>query len=664
MIKDLKEKLTSKLKSKRGAKPLVSSNKDLKMLRKIKGRSLPGIKQISYIKKILSPREKKIIHICVWLVIVGSIFFTFSLVRKNRVQVPKVGGRYVEAVVGAPQLVNPIFSTINDVDVDLTRLIYSGLMKYDKDQRLVPDLADSYEISEDKKVYTFKLREDVVWHDGEKLTASDILFTIQSIQDPAVGSPLLVGFQGIQVDALDDYTVKFTLQEPFTPFLSSLTVGILPEHIWFNILPERMRLHKKNLEPVGSGPFMFKKLKKEDSGHIRSYELVRFGNYYSSLAFIEEFVFQFFAEYEGGEGAIQALRSKRVNGLSFIPQDLKERVERKHINLHILQLPQYTALFFNQEDQPILKQSKVRLALEHAVDKDRILREALKDEGQIIHSPILPGFPGYNPEITKAQYSTDLSNELLDESWPRISAEEYIEKRKNELKEQWEGNQTASSTTSTVNVVNEDGEQTITTLQEFIDKEIEDQVASEISDSQTFYRQNKEGDLLELDLVTINTQEYRRAAEFIAGFWQEIGIKTNIELIDTKEFSREVLKDRKYDILLYGMILGSDPDQFPFWHSSQSDFPGLNLASYVNRNVDALLEKARETDDEDEVIELYQKFQDIILAERPAIFLYMPTYTYATTDDVYGIDVVRIFHPADRLANVAEWYLETKGEWK
>ncbi len=112
------------------------------------------------------------------------------------------------------------------------------------------------------------------------------------------------------------------------------------------------------------------------------------------------------------------------------------------------------------------------------------------------------------------------------------------------------------------------------------------------------------------------------------------------------------------------MILGSDPDQFPFWHSSQIDFPGLNLSRYVNRNVDALLEKAREIDNEDEKAELYKKFQDIIINERPAVFLYIPTYTYATTDDVKGIDVVRIFTPADRFANVAEWYMETKREWK
>jgi ABC-type transport system substrate-binding protein len=115
---------------------------------------------------------------------------------------------------------------------------------------------------------------------------------------------------------------------------------------------------------------------------------------------------------------------------------------------------------------------------------------------------------------------------------------------------------------------------------------------------------------------------------------------------------------------LYGVIIGNDPDQYPFWHSSQVDYPGLNLARFINRSVDTMLEGARESTDESVVAELYKKFQDVIVKEKPAIFLYSQTYTYATASKVHGVDIVHISQPSDRFADVVHWYLRTKGEWK
>ncbi|MDP2692548.1 MAG: ABC transporter substrate-binding protein [bacterium] len=662
VFSEIKEKITKLLQKKREVKPLVSTKSDLDLVRKVKGKKFPGLKQLSLVKRILSPLEKKIVRLCIFVIAIGFIFFVFSVIVRNSREVPAVGGRYTEAVVGAPSLINPIFASINDVDTDLSKLVFSGLMKYNKEQELVPDLAESYEVGEDKKTYTFKLRQDVIWHDGNKFTGKDVVFTIETIQNKEVGSPLLVSFQGLDVKLIDDYTVVFRLQEPFAPFLSTLTVGIISEDIWFDVLPDRMRLHGNNLQPVGTGPFVFKKLSKDDSGYIRNFELGRFKNYYNSPPYIEEFVFKFYAEYEGPDGAIQALRGQRVQGLNFVPHDLKDKVQRKHINLHILQLPQYTALFFNQDKNSNLKESKMRTALQIAIDKDRILREALRNEGKVIESPILSGFPGYNPEIEKIKYDVTKANELLDTLWDRLPAEEYLQKKRADLIKEWRDNNTTSSTTSTMDVSAESGTGT-STISDSARENIETQLRETINEAQVFYRKDDNSEIIEIDLVTVDTQEYKQVADFIAGFWQEVGIKTNISFVSLKEFTRAALKNRDYDVLLYGMILGSDPDQYSFWHSSQALFPGLNLSQYINRNVDALLESAREIDNEEEIIELYKKFQDIILSEKPAIFLYMPTYTYATTDEVNGIDVVRIFHPVDRFVNVTEWYMKTKREW-
>ena len=131
--------------------------------------------------------------------------------------------------------------------MDLTRLIFSGLLQYNERLELETDLALSYEISDDGLQYIFYLNENVLWHDGEQLTADDVIFTTNVIKDPQYLSPLQVNFRGVTVEKLDDYTGTFTLKEPFAPFLNSLTFGILPQHKWK--LRQKTHTGKTNLEP-------------------------------------------------------------------------------------------------------------------------------------------------------------------------------------------------------------------------------------------------------------------------------------------------------------------------------------------------------------------------------------------------------------------------------
>ncbi len=646
-------------------KNIVSKGHDVRLVQQVRGRKFPKMGQILNINSLFSSLEKKIFRLSLVVLLIGIVWASNIVLANYRVEVPDVGGTYTESVVGGPQFVNPLFSSVNDVDVDLVRLVFSGLMRYDHKQRLVPDMAVEYDISEDGKNYIFSIRENMVWHDGETVTSEDIVFTIETIQNELVNSPLLLSFQGVDVVALDEHTVQFQLQEAFPSFLSVLTVGILPEHVWIDVPAEQMRLTQKNLRPVGSGPFQFKKMSKDQAGYILSYELSRFEDYYRQSPFLEEFVFNFYLDYEGPDGAISAIREQRVEGLHFVPYDLREQVARKHINLHTLQLPQYTTLLFNQKNKLALHSKNVRTALAISLDKDRILRESLNNEGQVIYSPVLPGFPGYNPEIEKTAYSVDEANALLDETdWKRISAEEYFEKKKTELIEQWKTEQEdfVSTTTEVVDEDEVESELEIEVPEEILEQ-ISLQLESELDPAQTFYRINEEDEVLQLSLVTSEATEYIGSARLISGMWQEIGIKTNLSIVHPRDFSQDVLKKRQYDVLLYGMIVGDDPDQYPFWHSSQIDFPGLNLAQYVNRNIDELLETARETTDEEEQIELYKKFQDTLFEDLPAVFLYMPTYTYALNEKVQGFDIGRISHPADRFNNVIHWYMDTKSKW-
>ena len=592
----------------------------------------------------------------------------------QREVLPAVGGKHIEALVGTPGRINPLFASVNDVDRDVARLVYSGLMKLDKSQQLVPDLAESFEQSEDKKTYTFKLKEEVTWHDGEPFTSNDVIFTMDMIQDPLVNSPLRVSFEGVSVEALDNHTVQFTLPEPFQPFLSTLTVGMLPEHIWFDISAERVGLAQQNLQPVGTGPFLFKKLVKDDSGLIHSIELQRFQNFYNRPPYIKDFVFRFFGGYDGIDGAIRALRDEKVTAIGYVPFDLRDSVDRKYISLRTLRLPQYTALFLNQKHTDVLQDDNVRLALTKALDKDRIVRQSLGGEAQVIHGPLLPGTPGYTDQVEPVDFAMGEANGLLDKKWKRISAEEYRAMRKEEviaqLKEEaaetlGEGVDDATAEEGSENTDESDetpaedtsGEEEV---RDELDIRAEEILDEELNNAQTFYRKNGDDEILTLTIVTSDTPEYKQASQIIAGYWEEIGIKTIIQFVPARDISREVLKSRDYDVLLYGLIVGENPDQYPFWHSSQTDFPGLNLSRYVNRKLDGILEKIRETNDTEELSKLYQQFQTIILEERPAIFLYTPIYTYATLTDIKGHEVDNIFGPSDRFADVTDWYIKTK----
>ena len=195
------------------------------------------------------------------------------------------------------------------------------------------------------------------------------------------------------------------------------------------------------------------------------------------------------------------------------------------------------------------------------------------------------------------------------------------------------------------------------------EQEIDIRLDKEINDVQSFYRKNSKGEFLNIQIVTADNKEFKQVAELLSAFWQDIGVMTNIKYVNSKDFNKEVLKTRDYDVLLYGVIVGNDPNQFPFWHSSQVNFPGLNLSGYINRNADVLLEQAQKESDPDKLIEIYSKLQDIIIAEKPATFLFIPIYTYATSDKVQGIDATRIARPADRFADVNTWFVNTKGKW-
>lgn len=563
------------------------------------GRKIPSTAQLSMINKVLSPRELLIIRFLVGLFLVAVLALGVRFVSRHIETAPKDGGSYTEALVGIPQYINPVFSPANDVDEDLESLLYSSLFTFDENFNLIPDIVDTWEVAEDHKTYTLTLRQDVYFHDGEQLTADDVIFTLETIQDERVNSPLLQTFRGLQFDRLGDFQIRFTLKEVFAPFLSSLTFGILPEHIWVQVPVENLTLVEFNQKPIGSGPFRFEQLTRDQQGNVLSYTLARNEAYYRMVPYLEKLSFRFYPDFVT---AVDAVKSKKAQGVSFIPGDLREQAEDiGRMRIASLNLPQYTALFFNQKKQPLLQDANVRIALALAIDRERLVREVLSGDGSIVDTPILPGFLGHNEEIKKRLFEPDEARRVLtDTGW--------------------------------------------------------------IPDPETDIR-SKNGTELKLTITTVDQPSTFRAAEIVAENWRAVGVNVEIRKVETRRIQKDAIEPRDYEVLLFGQIIGADPDPYSFWHSSQQQHPGLNLAISFNKQIDRVIEQARTTTDPEERRLKYLEFQNLLAEDLPAIFLYSPNYLYGISKTVHGFPLRSIIVPQDRFRGIEEWYVKTRLRW-
>jgi peptide/nickel transport system substrate-binding protein len=170
--------------------------------------------------------------------------------------------------------------------------------------------------------------------------------------------------------------------------------------------------------------------------------------------------------------------------------------------------------------------------------------------------------------------------------------------------------------------------------------------------------------VLEVPITTVNIPELSKMAALISGFWQQVGVISPVVLVDPRTVIKETLRSRNYSTLLYGSLVGADPDLFPFWHSSQVDYPGLNLSQYADRDVDALLVEARGATSTEMRAKDYAKLQRLLIDRAPAIFLYEPTYTYVVGKNVQGVGQKIITTPSDRFADISDWYVATDRVWR
>ncbi len=332
------------------------------------------------------------------------------------VAAPAKGGVYREAVVGLPRNINPLFSFANDLDRDLTGVIFQGLVALNERGEPVPALAGSWEISPDQTEYTFKLRSDARWHDGAPFTADDVIFTVgvlQSQEFAQAGQPastyLSQLWSSVTAEKVDETTVRFRLQQPLASFLSENTIGMLPEHLWKNVAVADMPQSMLNLEPVGTGPWRLSEINALGARLEPS-------PYWNGVApLLDGMEFRFYPDYASAFAAFQA---GEVDGVSrILPQDLPAAQASDTMEVLSAPLANETLLFFNLTDPNVafLAEKPVRQALGLALDVPSLLETVVNGQAIPADGPIMPGTWAY---AAPPRPATDVAqaNELLTEA--------------------------------------------------------------------------------------------------------------------------------------------------------------------------------------------------------------------------------------------------------
>ena len=347
----------------------------------------------------------------IFIVLVSFWGLTAQIVSLDRVSTtdtPRTGGLYREAAVGQVKSLNPLFPE-NSATESVSSLVFSGLTKVNGKREITTDLAEKWEVSEDRKSYTFYIRKNATWHDGIAFTTKDIAFTVDRVQNPDTRSPYAVNWNGVKYQIIDDYTIKFILPSSYGNFLYNTTLGLLPSHKLDRVPPASLRSYEFNQRPIGTGPYKIELLEADSS----VVDLLAYDKYYIHSPYISKIRFDLFQE---SKEMIDSLIRKQVDAVSQVPPEDVSTVEKiQGVNDYRVGLPAYVGAFFNLKN-PILSNLDVRKALAYSIDRKSIVEDQLRSEGTVAYYPIPAGFVGFNPNAARYEYDIALAKEFLAKS--------------------------------------------------------------------------------------------------------------------------------------------------------------------------------------------------------------------------------------------------------
>ena len=510
------------------------------------------------------------------------------------------GGTFTEGIVGTYSNADPIYAS-SSVDSSVSKLIFSGLFKYNSNQKLVPDLASGMSTDKRGKTYTVTLKDNLYWHDGQPLTAKDVAFTFKTIQNPDAKSYLLSSWQGIKIRQKDDKTVIFTLPSTLSSFPDSLTTGIIPWHLLKGIPAEQLRSSDFNtVHPVGSGPFKYDTVEVQPDKNNPSVTLQQIGflaneGYYGGSPGIKRYIIN---TYDNQNELMSAYDSKKLDAISGLGTIDEVYSEDQGNNVYSVPIAGQTMVFFNNSHD-VLSNPKVRRALVLGANRKKIIQST----GQVLNQsdePLLVSQLGYDKQFAQKTNNIKLANKLLNKAGWKIDKKTGIRTRKHKQ--------------------------------------------------------------LSIKLFALSNNEYNKVVDELKNEWANLGIDTQVTM-QSDEDLKNTVSNHDYDALLTTISVGADPDVFAFWHSSQISAKSkarLNFSEYKSDKADISLEAGRSRLKPNIRAVKYKGFLKAWHDDNPALALYQPNYIFIVRSPFSGFTSKSLVSPVDRYADVGKWMIRQK----
>jgi peptide/nickel transport system substrate-binding protein len=504
-------------------------------------------------------------------------------------ELPSHGDTFILASIGDITALIPNIAS-DGSSHEVGGLIYDGLVQVDRNLNYAPQLAKSWTFSPDCLTLTFSLRDDVKWHDGRPFTAEDVVFTYEAMVHPKTPTAYKDSFSMIsKVEALDPYTVRIEYSKPFARALSSWSMAMLPKHLLAPYLADG-RLRES---PQNRHPIGTGPYRFQEWRTGEKVVLVANRDYYDGPPYLGRIVYRVIPSQATIflELKAQGVDQSALTALQFTRQTHYPAFAKAFRKFRYPSNT-YTFFGFNLKD-PRFADVRVRRAFAHAINKQEIIDGVRQGLARAATGPIRPGTWAYTDDVRRYPYDPGKARELLAEAgWKDRNGDGVIEDA--------EGRPFA------------------------------------------FTIQTNQGN-----------EERKKIAEIIQQRLEDVGVRAEIQVIEWASFVSEYLKKRRFEAVVMGFGVGTDPDQFVLWHSSQMGPDQMNRLSFANAEVDRLLESGRASCHETERVKYYQRFQQILAEEQPMVFLYFADALPAVTSRVRGIEPA----PAGISWNFTDWFV-------
>jgi peptide/nickel transport system substrate-binding protein len=526
------------------------------------------------------------------LVAIGSLQ-TVLYARCQETIAAADGGTYAEGVVDKIVTINPLYVT-TDGERAASGLVYSGLLRLDETGHLRPELAMSYSVSQDGKTYSVKLRDHVKWSDGQTFSADDVVLTVELMKNPSVGSALQSSWRNIEVKKISDLEVAFTLKNALASFPFALNFGILPAHILKDVKPADVQSTFSNdpTKMVGTGPFVYRS--GGTVGNQTEFKFAANRRYFRGAPRLAALAIR---TYATSDDLLKGFQNNEVN----VAAGLDEREAAQSLDIPDANLIQTSlgdgvfALFNNSgtvANDPVIREA-LRLGADRSTVRAAATSKSKLDIVSALETPLTPGLVAGVDQLKQPDYDFKAAGEKLDAAGWKLNSSD---------------------------------------------------------------KRFKDNQPLTLNVVTVDGADYESAAQSLAEQWRKLGIEVEFTAASPSNIQQNFVIPRAYDVLVYQLHIGADPDVFAYWASSQATARGLNFANYKSTLSDLSLTNARTQTDSSRRAARYTDFAKRWLADAPAIALYRPNYYYLTADTVRSLNGANpLLDESSRFAEVQDF---------